>query len=173
MLHTPYYYYRHTHVDLLGVWDAIINQNFGVKRLDICRVPLGLITQKSHFLKGLTSSTLGVLIFMEFIELMGGKQLFIATTVYSLIIDASHYTSIPQIGLCYPSKSGAVTFPCPTGSFISSCISSLFLFLEFILASTSLLICPIWFAEIECTQLSAFWDIVKFDVYSIKNWVRI
>ena len=101
------------------------------------------------------------------------KQLFIAPTVCSLIISTSHYTAVPLIGLCYPSKSGAVTFPCPTGSFISSCISSLFLFLEFILASTSLLICPIWFAEIECTQLSAFWDIVKFDVYSIKNWVRI
>ena len=41
------------------------------------------------------------------------------------------------------------------------------------LASTSLLIYPIWLAEIECTLLITFWVIVKFDVCSVKNWVRI
>ena len=30
-----------------------------------------------------------------------------------------------------------------------------------------------WLAETECTLLSTFWVIVKFDVCSVKNWARI
>ena len=56
---------------LIGI---VILKNFGVNRFYIWGVALGIIKHKTTFLKGIISSTLGVLRFMQYIAHLWQKN---------------------------------------------------------------------------------------------------